>query len=147
MLWYWKANTYEQREQARPSTITENISLWEGAVVLKGQYIWAERASYNNREYFTLGGCCGTERSIHTSRESKLQSTERPISLDVSGSVTTAAAASIEIQADIHRAADQEEELEQEEDEDLHPDDLGEDGEDVDEDAAEGKNMCSSDMS
>ena len=60
------------------------------------------------------------------SRESKLQSTERPISLDVSGSVTTAAAASIEIQAEIHRAADQEEELEQEEDEDLHPDDLGE---------------------
>ena len=50
----------------------------------------------------------------------------------------------IEIQAEIHRAADQEEELEQEEDEDLHPDDLGEDGEDVDEDAAEGKNMCSS---
>ena len=99
-------------------------------MVLKGQYIQAERTSYNNREYFTLGGCCG-------------RSTERPISLDVSGSVTTAAA-SIEIQADIHRSADQEEELE---DVDLHPDDLGEDGEDVDEDAAEGKNMCSSDMS
>ena len=128
MLWYWKANTYEQRQQA---TITENISLWEGVVVLKGQCIWAERASYNNREYFTLGGCCGTERQIL---------------LDVSGSVTTAAA-SIEIQADIHWSADQEEELEQEEDEDLHPDDLGEDGEDVDEDAAEDKNMCSSDMS
>ena len=115
-------------------------------MVLKGQYIRAERGSYNNREYFTLEGCCGTERLIHTSRESKLQSTERPISLDVSGSVTTAAA-SIEIQADIHQAADQKEELEQEEDEDLHPDDLGEDGEDVDEDAAEGKNMCSSNMS
>ena len=80
------------------------------------------------------------------SRESKLQSTEKPILLDVLGSVTTVAAL-IEIQADIHRAADKEEELEQEEDEDLHPDDLGEDGEDVDEDAAEGKNMCSSDMS
>ena len=53
----------------------------------------------------------------------------------------------IEIQADIHQAVDQEEELEQEEDEDLHPDDLGEDGEDMDKDAAEGKNMCSSDMS
>ena len=55
-------------------------------MVLKGQYIQAEGASYNNREYFTSGGCCGTER---------------PISLDVSGSVTTASA-SIEIQADIH---------------------------------------------
>ena len=119
-LWYWKANTYKQ------ATITENILLWEGAVVLKGQYIWAERASYSNKEYFTLwywkantyehakgqyiqaerannnreyftlwhwkantyeqreqatvtenislcGGCCGTERPIHTSRESKLQ--------------------------------------------------------------------------
>ena len=64
--------------------------------------------------------------------------------LDVSGSVTTAAA-SIEIQADIHRSS--EEELEQEEDDDLHPDDLGEDGEDVDEDAAIGKNMCSSNTS
>ena len=29
----------------------------------------------------------------------------------------------------------------------MHPDDLGEDGEDVDEDAAEGKNMCSSETS
>ena len=28
--------------------------LWEGVVVLKGQYI---RLSYNNRKYFTLGGC------------------------------------------------------------------------------------------
>ena len=24
--------------------------------------------SYNNREYFTLGGCCGTERPIHMSK-------------------------------------------------------------------------------
>ena len=48
------------RQQA---TITENISLWEGVVVLKGQYIWAERASYNNREYFTLGGYCDFESS------------------------------------------------------------------------------------
>ena len=96
-------------------------------MVLKGQYIRAESASYNNREYFNLGGCCGTER---------------PILLDVSGSVTSVAA-SIEIQADIYQSADQEEELEQEED-DLHLDDLRED---VDEDAAEGKNMCSSDTS
>ena len=29
----------------------------------------------------------------------------------------------------------------------MHPDDLGEDGEDVDEDTAEGKNMCSSETS
>ena len=43
----------KKNEQAR-STITENISLWEGGVVLKGQYIRAERANYNNREYFTL---------------------------------------------------------------------------------------------
>ena len=36
------------------------------------------------------------------SRERKLQSTERPRTFDVSGSVTTAAAALIEIQADIY---------------------------------------------
>ena len=47
-VWSWKANTYNK------ATITENISLWEGVVVLKGQYI---QSSYNNRKYFTLGGC------------------------------------------------------------------------------------------
>ena len=41
------------------STITENISLWEGVLVLKGQYL---RTTYNNREYFTLGGCGTPER-------------------------------------------------------------------------------------
>ena len=64
------ANTHQQREQA---TITENISLWEGVLVLNGQYTRAERTSYNNREYFTLGGGAGLERPIHTSRENKLQ--------------------------------------------------------------------------
>ena len=48
MLLPWKAKTYKQ------STITKNISLLEGFVAFKGQYIWA---IYNNREYFTLGGC------------------------------------------------------------------------------------------
>ena len=43
----------ERPKKNEQATITENISLWEGAVVLKGQYI---QASYNNREYFTLGG-------------------------------------------------------------------------------------------
>ena len=33
-----------------------------GCLVLKGQYI---QSSYNNRKYFTLGGCCGHERPIH----------------------------------------------------------------------------------
>ena len=28
-------------------------------LVLKGQYTRAERTSYNNIEYFTLGGCAG----------------------------------------------------------------------------------------
>ena len=32
-------------------------------MLLKGQYI---RSSYNNRKYFTLGGCYGPERPIHT---------------------------------------------------------------------------------
>ena len=49
------------RQRYEQATITENISLWEGVVVLKGQYI---RAICNNREYFTLGGCCGTGRPI-----------------------------------------------------------------------------------
>ena len=35
-LWFWKVNTYEKIDQ---SIITENISLWEGVVVLKGEYI------------------------------------------------------------------------------------------------------------
>ena len=51
------ANIHEKREQA---TITENISLWEGVLAQKGQYTQEERTSYNNREYFTLGGCAGT---------------------------------------------------------------------------------------
>ena len=55
-----------RREQA---TITENISVWEGVLVLKGQCTWAERTSYNNREYFTVGGCTGLERPIHMSWE------------------------------------------------------------------------------
>ena len=54
-------------------TITENILLWEGVVVLKSQQMQSERASYKNWEYFTLGECCGTGRPIHMSRESKLQ--------------------------------------------------------------------------
>ena len=64
------ANTQEQREEA---PITKNISLWEDALVLKGQYTQRERTSYNNKEYFALGGCAGTEKLIHTSRENKLQ--------------------------------------------------------------------------
>ena len=32
-------------------------------MVLKGQYI---RAIYNNKKYFTLGGCTGLGRPIHT---------------------------------------------------------------------------------
>ena len=50
------------RQRYEQATITENISLWEGVVVLKGQYI---RASCNNREYFTLGGCCGIRASYN----------------------------------------------------------------------------------
>ena len=42
-------------------------------MVLKGQYICVERASYKKWEYFTLGECCGPERLIHMSRENKLQ--------------------------------------------------------------------------
>ena len=45
--------------------LKKNISLWEGVGALKGQYI---STSYNNREYFTLGGCCGLERSIHMNK-------------------------------------------------------------------------------
>ena len=51
-----KVNTQEYREQA---TITENISLWEGLLVFNGQYTRAERTSYNNIKYFTLGGSAG----------------------------------------------------------------------------------------
>ena len=64
------ANIHEKREQA---TITNNISLWEGVLAMKGKYTQEERTSYNNREYFTLGGCAGNERPIYTSRENKLQ--------------------------------------------------------------------------
>ena len=39
-------------------------------MVLEGQYIRADRASYNNRKYFTLGGCLVLEgQYIQTSRE------------------------------------------------------------------------------
>ena len=50
-----------------------SISLWEGLLVLKGQYTRAERTSYKKRKYFTLGGSAGLERPIHMSRENKLQ--------------------------------------------------------------------------
>ena len=71
--WSWNANTHKQREQA---TITENILLWEGVLVLNGQYTWRERTSYNNREYFSLGGCwflkgqyTWAERTSYNNRE------------------------------------------------------------------------------
>ena len=48
-------------------TITENILLWEGV--------------YNNREYFTLGGCCGPERLIQAERTSYNKSFLENISL------------------------------------------------------------------
>ena len=65
-----KANTHKQREQA---TLTKNISLWERVLVFNGQYTRAERTSYNNKKYFTLGGCACLQRPIHMSRENKLQ--------------------------------------------------------------------------
>ena len=60
---------YIEIDQRRQTAVRENISLWEGVLVLEGQYnIRAERASHNNslREYFTLGGCAGPEMQIHT---------------------------------------------------------------------------------
>ena len=47
------------------NSFSENISLWEGVVVLRRHYVQAERASSGHgfsTEYFTLGGCCGPER-------------------------------------------------------------------------------------
>ena len=53
-------------------TITENIWWpWKVNTLVRAER--AKRAIYNNREYFTLGGCPGIGRPIHTSRESKLQ--------------------------------------------------------------------------
>ena len=42
---------------------------------MKGQYTEAERTSkrIDLKKYFTLGGCFGTERSVHTRRENKQQ--------------------------------------------------------------------------
>ena len=71
-----RTTVYEQREQATITALRENISLWEGVLVLKGHCIRAERASHNNsceREYFTLGGCAGPGRPLYTNRESKPQ--------------------------------------------------------------------------
>ena len=57
--------------------ITENISLWEDVVVLKGSYEQREeRTSYNEGflENISLWeGVGGPERPIHTDRESQLQ--------------------------------------------------------------------------
>ena len=51
------------------NSFSENISLWEGVLVLKGQnYIRAERTSNKIalKKYFTLGECFGSERpNIH----------------------------------------------------------------------------------
>ena len=73
VCWSWKETPYEQ---ATITAVRENISLWEGVLVLKGHCIRAERASHNNsceREYFSLGGCAGPGRPLYTSRESKPQ--------------------------------------------------------------------------
>ena len=67
------------------------------------------------------------------------------ISLDISGSVTTDPSATattpapVEVVAEIHRP-DEQEEFEEEVEKEflLNPDDMGEDGEDVEEDAKEG---------
>ena len=56
--WEWAGSELEWA-----GVSSENISLWEAVMVLKGQYI---RSSYNNRKYFTLEGCYGVERPIHT---------------------------------------------------------------------------------
>ena len=62
--------------------LRQNISLWEGVLVLKGQYSEILSQSNNNSfetEYFTLGGCAGPERPIH--RTSNNNSFSQNISL------------------------------------------------------------------
>ena len=60
---------HTSRENKQENSFEKNISLWEGVLVLKGQYTQAERTSYKKRKYFTLGGCSGGERPIHKQRE------------------------------------------------------------------------------
>ena len=70
---------HTSRENKQENSFEKNISLWEGVLVLKGQYTRAERTSKRIalKKYFTLGGCCGLERPIHTSTENKLHTYEQ----------------------------------------------------------------------
>ena len=50
-------------EQVTITAVRENISLWEGVLVLKCKY--TEQATITAlREYFSLGGCAGPERKL-----------------------------------------------------------------------------------
>ncbi|MCG8622062.1 MAG: hypothetical protein MJE68_08735 [Proteobacteria bacterium] len=60
VCWSWKANIYIR---ATITALRQNISLWEGVLVLKGNCIAREITNKLFREYFTLGGCGGPERT------------------------------------------------------------------------------------
>ena len=69
--WPWKVNTLVRAERAKRA-IYNNRKYFTlgGCLLLEGQYIRAERAGYNNRKYLTLGGCMVLEgQYIQTSRE------------------------------------------------------------------------------
>ena len=54
------------------NTITdlrENISLWEGVLVLKCKYIGTSNSNRFKREYFTFGGCTGPEMQIYRNKQ------------------------------------------------------------------------------
>ena len=63
-------------EQATITALRQNISLWEGVLVLKGQYIEQETITALETEYFTLGGCAGPERPIHRTSNNNSFETE-----------------------------------------------------------------------
>ena len=52
---FLKERNWHKREFYKEATLTKNISLWEGVLVLKCQIY---STSYN-KKYFTLGGCTG----------------------------------------------------------------------------------------
>ena len=53
-----KERNWHKRKFYQEATLTKNILLWEGVLVLKCQI---HRKSYNNKKYFTLGGCTDLE--------------------------------------------------------------------------------------
>ena len=63
------------RENKQENGFEKNISLWEGVLVLKGQYTQKEREQALKKD-FTLGGCFGFEKPVYKAEISQFENSK-----------------------------------------------------------------------